>query len=96
MARYNSYASTNKNSRINSRIDRTGKLRTETARRDIGELDVAISTDESSNSTRVFIDTSGRDGSIPYPTLELNGRQARTLFLALQKHFDAQDKSLFY
>lgn len=81
---------TNKNSRVNTRTDRTGKLRTETARRDLGSFDVAITTDERSNSTRLFIDASGRD--VPYSTLELNGREARTLFLALQKHFNAQGK----
>jgi len=83
---------TNKNAILRTRTDRTGKLRTETARRDDGQLDVAISTDERNNSTRVFIDASGREGNFTYPDLELNGRQARTLFLALAKHFNAQGK----
>ena len=86
---------TNKNSRINTRTDRTGKLRTESTRRDNGQLDVAISTNERDNSTRVFIDASGRSGNIPYADLELNGRQARTLFLALQKHFRQQGKYFY-
>ena len=87
---------TNKNSRVNTRIDRTGKLRTETVRRDDGELDVSISTDERTNSTRVFIDARGREGNFTYPDLELNGRQARTLLIALQRHFSAQGKSIFF
>lgn len=93
MAR-NSYNPTNKNAIVRTRIDRTGKLRTETARRDEGELDVAISTNLRNNSTKVFIDTDGRtDGSFLYGAdLTLNGRQARTLYLALAKHFEAQGK----
>lgn len=85
-------ASNNKNSRVETRYDRTGKLRTETTRRDNGEFDVAISTDERTNSTRVFIDTRGRSGNFTFPDLELNGHQARTLLIALQRHFGAQGK----
>jgi len=85
---------TNKNAHIISRTDRTGKVRTETSRRDLGELDVAISTDWNNNATRVFIDASGRADahSRGYADLELNGRQARMLFLALSKHFDVTGK----
>lgn len=88
----NRYSPTNRNAIVRTRIDRTGKLRTETARRDDGELDVAISTDQRNNSTRVFIDTYGREGEFPRADLTLNGRQARTLFRALAKHFEAQGK----
>ena len=95
-SRRNRNISTNKNSRVNVRIDRTGKVRTETARRDNGELDVAISTDERTNSTRVFIDLDGRTRCMPYPSFELNGRQARTLFLALRKHFINTSKDVWY
>ena len=88
---------TNKNSRINSRYDRTGKFRTETVRRDAGELDVAISTDERTNSTRVFIDASGRAAghNLGGADLELNGRQARTLFITLQRHFGSIGKDVY-
>lgn len=86
---------TNKNSRVNVRTDRTGKLRTETTRRDNGELDVAISTNERNNSTRVFIDAQGRVGNIPFGALELNGRQARTLLIALKRHFTEQGKFVY-
>lgn len=87
--------STNKNAIVRTRLDRTGKVRTETARRDEGSLDVAISTNARNNSTRVFIDTNGRDGNFPVANLELNGRQARTLYLALQKHFGNTGKSIY-
>jgi hypothetical protein len=92
MAKRNRYTSTNKNSRVNTRIDRTGKLRTETSRRDRGQLDIAITTNKKNNSTRVFIDVLGRADTIPRADLELDGRQARTLFLALSKHFDRLGK----
>lgn len=82
---------TNKNSRVNSRIDRNGNLRTETCRRDENTLDVAVSTDLQNNRTRVFIDAHGRAGQFPYAYLELNGREARTLYLTLQKHFACKD-----
>ena len=80
---------TNKNAHIINRIDRTGKIRTETARRDSGEFDVAVSTNPRTGATRLFFDAEGRDGNFGgLATLTLNGRQARTLFLALQKHYD--------
>lgn len=95
MSNYNS----NKNSRIQTRVDRTGKLRTETVRRDAGSFDVAISTDTRNNSTRVFIDSFGRsraDGENFFmgADLELSGHQARTLYRALKKHLKAQGKSV--
>lgn len=80
---------TNKNSRIINRIDRNGKVRTETSRRDSGALDVALSTNLRDGSTRLFIDADGRSigHAEGYATLTLDGRQARTLFVALQRHF---------
>ena len=82
----------NKNAIVTSRLDRTGKVRTETQRRNSG-LDLAISTNTRNNSTRVFIDLGGREGNFPRADLELDGRQARTLFLALAKHFHVTGKS---
>lgn len=90
MARNRKVIATNKNAHIVTRTDRTGKLRTETTRRDESELDVAISTDERNNATRVFIDVDGREGSFPRADLELNGHQARTLYLALDRHFTSR------
>lgn len=86
----NNRFSTNRNAFIRSRIDKTGKFRTETAGRD-HDLDVAATTDDN-NSTRVFIDLYGRE-SYGYADLVLNGRQARTLYRVLSKHFAAQGKS---
>ena len=81
-------ASTNKNAHIRTRIDRTGKVRTETHRRDPGTLDVAITTNPRTNSTRVFFDTlgCGEDG---LADLELNGRELRTIIIMIQNHLDA-------
>ena len=81
----------NKNSRINTRIDATGKLRTETLRRDDG-FDVAITTDKRNNSTVAFIDRQGRNSNAQFASLVFNGREARTLLLTLTKHFNAQNK----
>ena len=95
MAKNNRYTPNNRNAIVRTRRDRNGNLRTETARRDAGEFDVAITTDTRNNSTRVFIDNYGRDGSFPCADLELNGRQARTLYRALAKHFERQGKYLY-
>jgi len=78
----------NKNSHIITRTDRTGKVRTETTRRDRNRLDVAVSTDPKTGKTRVFLDSFGRDGHFGgLATFELSGREARTLFIALQRHY---------
>lgn len=82
---------TNKNAHIITRVDRTGKIRTETARRDRGELDIAVTTDPRTGATQVFFDQDGRDLGFRYgESLRLNGREARTLFIALQRHYDAE------
>jgi len=75
---------TNKNAIIRSRVDRTGKLRTETARRDYG-FNAAMSTDERSDSTRLFIDLQGG-------TVEFSGREARTLYRLLRSHYEYTGK----
>lgn len=79
----------NKNAHIINRVDRTGKVRTETVRRDPYEFDVAVSTNPRTGATRLFFDERGREGNFGgYASFELDGRQARTLFIALQKHYD--------
>lgn len=82
-------SSTNKNAHIESRIDRSGKLRTESTRRDGGSIDFAVSTDESSNSTHLFIDGVWSDKG----TVSLSGREARSLYRLLRKHYRFADKS---
>ena len=78
---------TNENSRIVSRVTPNSKLRTETRYRDVGSDRFAISTDPSSNTTKFFIDLDGgeiRGGE----TIELTGRQARTIQRVLNQHFE--------
>lgn len=81
--------STNKHAGFRTRIDRNGKIRTETSRRDSG-MDVALSTDRRTHSTQVFIDLDGRSPSSfsDGASLVLSGRQARTLYRALERHFE--------
>ena len=76
----------NRNSRILSRTDKTGKLRTETAGRDSGSTVMAASTDSRSNSTNVFIDF-GSFGSSE--NVRLSGREARSLYRLLRAHYKA-------
>lgn len=72
---------------IRSREDRRGNLRTETYRRDLNSISVAVSTDPRRDSTRLFVDTP--DGL----TYCFDGRTARTLYRALQKHYAYTNKS---
>ena len=78
----------NRNAAIRTREDRTGKLRTETLRRDKNSIAAAVSTDPKNDSTALFIDFP--DNATP---LRLDGRQARTLYRLLQKHYRSTDKS---
>lgn len=79
---------TNKNAHITSRVDRTGKSRTETTRRDLDTVNMAVSTNETQNNTNLFIDFPGFEGSI-----QLNGREARSLYRLLRKHYGFTGKS---
>lgn len=79
---------TNRNAIVRTRRDRTGKLRTETARRDDG-IDIAVSTDTRNNRTTLFFDLLGRNDWRP-ADFELTGREVRTLYRALTKHFKAK------
>ncbi len=91
MSKNNNFGSyTNKNAHIISRIDARGNLRTETTRRDPATLDFAVSTDESSDTTRLFID--GIDSSWN-GTVELSGREARSLYRLLRKHYGFAGKA---
>ena len=78
---------TNKSARIVSRISKNGKLRTETALRDEGTTNVAMTTDEKTNATKLFLDLD--DGS----TVSLSGREARTLYRVMRRHYRFANKS---
>lgn len=82
------FYSQNKNARIGSRIDKTGKLRTETQRRDTDAIKMAISTDVRIDSTNLFIDLPDYGGN-----LRLDGRSARSLYRLLRKHYGVAKKS---
>ncbi len=83
----------NRNARIVTRVDRTGKLRTETQRRDAGTTSMAVSTDQQNNSTNLFIDfTDVNDGEDV--SINLNGREARSLYRLLRRHYGKAGKSI--
>jgi hypothetical protein len=87
MASKKNTVSQNKSASIRTREDRRGNLRTETFRRDVDSLNVAVSTNPRNDSTRVFIDTAEGE------TFSFDGRTARTLYRALQKHYQAVNKT---
>ena len=87
MASKKNTVSQNKSASIRTREDRRGNLRTETFRRDEDSLNVAVSTNPRNDSTRVFIDTAEGE------TFSFDGRTARTLYRALQKHYQASNKA---
>lgn len=86
--RYQSNNQSNRNAIIVNRIDRTGKSRTETQRRDNDAIKMAVSTDPSTNSTSLFVDFPGWEGSF-----SMNGHNARSLYRLLRKHYGANGKS---
>lgn len=86
MSRRKNTQSTNHNATIVTREDRTGKLRTETTRRDSG-VTVAVSTNPRNDSTNLFIDAPNGD------SFRFDGREARTIYRALQKHYRFAGKS---
>jgi|GEM_PF-2520869 len=77
----------NRNAVIRTREDRTGKLRTETARRDGTTITAAVSTNPRTDSTQLYIDFPKGE------VVQLDGREARTLYRLLQKHYRQVDKS---
>ncbi len=76
----------NHNSTIVTRQDRTGKFRTETTRRDSG-ITVAVSTNPQSDSTMLYVDAPNGE------SFRFDGREARTIYRALQKHYRFTEKS---
>lgn len=79
--------SQNRSASIRTREDRRGNLRTETFRRDEDTVAVAISTNPRNDATRLFVDTPEGE------TYSFDGRTARTLYRALQKHYAFTGKS---
>ena len=86
------YVSQNRNAVIRTRQDRTGKLRTETARRDDSTFTAAVSTNPKTDSTKLFIDFPNQ-GDSRGAAVEFTGSEARTLYRLLQKHYRQADKS---
>ncbi|NBV29524.1 hypothetical protein EBS02_11040 [bacterium] len=78
----------NRNATIRTRTDRTGKLRTETFRRDDTTLSAAVSTNSKTDTTRLFIDFPRGYGAV-----QLTGSEARTLYRLLQKHYSETGKT---
>lgn len=76
----------NRSASIRTRKDARGNLRTETFRRDDDTVSVAVSTNRN-DATRVYIDTPEGIG------YTLDGRTARTLYRALQKHYQSSQKT---
>jgi hypothetical protein len=72
---------TNRNAIIVNRTDKTGKIRTETARRDEGTANFALTTNKSRNASKLFIDLA--DGT----TVKLNGHEVQTLARIFDKHY---------
>lgn len=77
----------NRNATIRVREDKTGKIRTETAGRDSGSVEFAVSTNPKTNSTALFID-------LPQNSISLTGSEARTLYRLLNKHYSSVGKSV--
>lgn len=80
-------AISNKNASIRTRHDSKGNSRTETFGRDRDSINVAVSTNPTTEATKLFIDT---PEGISY---SFDGRTARTLYRALQKHYQFTGKS---
>jgi len=78
----------NRSASIRTRECRRGKLRTETHGRDDGSFNVAVTTNPQTDATRLFIDTP--EGN----TYSFDGRTARTLYRALQKHYQFTGKAI--
>lgn len=77
----------NRSASIRTREDRRGKLRTETFRRDDQSVNIAVSTNPQTDATMLFIDTPEGD------SYRFDGRTARTLYRALQKHYQFTQKT---
>lgn len=77
----------NRNAIIRSRRLRNGNLRTETARRDDGTFKASITTSKAGTTRFSLTNDQGL-------VARLTGRQARTLFRVLARHYDVTEKSV--
>ena len=81
------YVPQNRNAAIRTRSTPTGQLRTETCRRDDDSISVAVSTNPKTDATSLYVD---------FPddrVVKFDGRQARTLYRLLQKHYRETNKT---
>ena len=90
MSNYKYTKPANRNAKIVSRFDRTGKLRTETKGRDADSFNAAATTDLRNNATKFFIDLPSGE------TLQLSGGGARSLYRVLSRHYNAVGKNVKY
>lgn len=74
----------NRNARIDSRFDRTGKIRTETLNRDPDTIKAAVSTNPKTNATRLYVDFPPDE---VVHKIAFTGSEARTLYRVLKRHF---------
>jgi len=80
-----------RNASIVSRKTKNNKSRTETKNREDG-VDMAVTTDAKTNATALFIDFEGGNAN-GGDTIQLSGRQARTLYRLLTNHYGYVGKS---
>jgi len=80
--------SQNRNATLRTREDRTGKFRTETVGRDATTFTAAASTNPKTDATQLFVDFPHNGEAIRF-----TGREARTLYRLLQKHYRETSKS---
>lgn len=72
----------NRNASIRTRRTPDNEVRTETFRRDLGTVNVAVTTDRDTHSTTLFI-------NVPSGTaVSFDGRTARTIYRILQRHYE--------
>lgn len=72
----------NRNASIRTLQTDDNEVRTETFRRDEGTVNVSVTTDRNSNSTKLFI------GASEGAAVSFDGRTARTIYRTLQKHYE--------
>jgi len=77
----------NRNASIRTRSDQSGNVVTDTVGRDDGTINVSILTNSKTDSTTLVVDTTVG------ASYKFDGRTARTLYRALQKHYQTTNKA---